>query len=99
MSRFPLLVAVVFIALSCLSNIAGAQPAMQYGEYVPYPSYWAWRADPAVNQWLSARYDYRLEVSPRFRRYRMWKECHPINWMALRGDCLASFDQYEPRQY
>jgi hypothetical protein len=26
----------------------------------------------------------------------MWKECHTINLLPLHGDCLASFDQYEP---
>jgi hypothetical protein len=57
-----------------------------------YPS----RADPMVNNYLSARYDYRLQVSPRFRRYRMWKECHIITWPGLRPECIASFDQYEP---
>jgi len=93
MPRFPLLVAIVFVALSCLHTAAHAQ-YMQYGEYAP-----TWRESPAVNQYLSARYDYLLEVSPRFRSYRMWKECHTINWIALHGDCLASFDQYEPRRF
>ena len=35
----------------------------------------------------------------RFRAYRMWKECHTINIPPLRGDCIASFDQYEPVLY
>lgn len=98
MLRFPLLlVAIIFVALASLHAAPANAQAMQYGEYVP--PYWAWRADPGVNQYLSARYDYLLEVSPRFRSYRMWKECHTINWIALHGDCLASFDQYEPRRF
>jgi len=54
------------------------------------------RLDPAVNNYLSARYDYRLQVDPRFRAYRMWKECHVIDWPGLHSSCIASFDQYEP---
>lgn len=57
------------------------------------------RADPMVNNYLSARYDRLLQISPRFRRYRMWKECHTITWPGLRPECLASFDQYEPVLY
>ncbi len=57
-----------------------------------YPS----RADPMVNNYLSARYDYRLQVDLRFRAHRKWKECHIITWPGLRPDCIASFDQYEP---
>lgn len=60
---------------------------------------YAGRADPAVNNYLSARYDRLLQISPRFRRYRMWKECHTITWPGLRPECLASFDQYEPVLY
>lgn len=54
------------------------------------------RLDPAVNNYLSARYDYRLQVDMRFRSYRKWKECHTITWPGLQPACLASFDQYEP---
>ncbi|HVB16682.1 MAG TPA: hypothetical protein VNF04_09130 [Stellaceae bacterium] len=57
------------------------------------------RADPQVNNYLSARYDHLLQVSPRFRRFRMWKECHIITWPGLRPECIASFDQYEPVLY
>jgi len=41
-------------------------------------------------------YVYLLRVNPRFRAYRVRRECGPINWPSLRGDCIASFDQYEP---
>jgi len=57
---------------------------------------YGYRASPEVNLYLSARYDHLLQVSRGIRRYHMWKECHTINLPPLRGDCLVSFDQYEP---
>jgi hypothetical protein len=54
------------------------------------------RESPAVNVYLSARYDHLLQTNPRFRRHRMWIECHTINWVPLHSDCIASFDQFEP---
>jgi len=54
------------------------------------------RESPEVNNYLSARYDRLLQTSPRFRKYRMWKECHTINLPPLHASCIASFDQYEP---
>jgi len=54
------------------------------------------RESPEVNIYLSARYDHLLQISPPFRRYRTWKECHPIYLSSLHGDCISSFDQYEP---
>lgn len=51
----------------------------------------------ARNVMESRHYDRLLEVSPGFRHFRMRKECGPINDPQLRQDCLASFDQYEPR--
>jgi hypothetical protein len=54
------------------------------------------RQSPEVNNYLSARYDHLLQVSPRFRHWRMWKECHTINLQPLHVDCIASFDQFEP---
>jgi hypothetical protein len=57
---------------------------------------YGYRQSPEVNRYLSARYDHLLQVSIRFRSYRMWKECHTIDFPPLHGDCLASFDQYEP---
>jgi hypothetical protein len=54
------------------------------------------RESPQVNIYLSARYDHLLQISPPFRHHRMWKECHPIYRFSLYGDCLASFDLYEP---
>ena len=57
-----------------------------------------WRAIQANNRW-SERYDHLLEVNPRFRAYRMHKECSPIGLPNLQSDCLASFQQYEPAMY
>lgn len=51
---------------------------------------------PEENIRRSQWYDHLLQVSPRFRAYRMRRECNPINWPALHGDCLASFDRFEP---
>jgi|HubBroStandDraft_6_1064221.scaffolds.fasta_scaffold2437022_1 hypothetical protein len=52
---------------------------------------------PEQNNARSAQYDYLLETNMGFRHYRMRKECNPINFVvALRQDCFASFDQYEP---
>ena len=44
----------------------------------------------------SAHYDRLLQVSPGFRAARMRKECGPIGDPELHGQCMASFDQYEP---
>jgi hypothetical protein len=54
---------------------------------------------PEANVAASRHYDYLLETNLSFRHYRMRKECGPIRGdMGLHGDCLASFDQYEPWQ-
>ena len=79
------------LAAALLVSIAGAAHAagMSYSFGSRYES-------PERNNYLSARYDYLLQTNLRFRRYRMWKECHPINWPSLHAECIASFDQYEP---
>ncbi len=52
---------------------------------------------PAENVRKSELYDSLLRTNASFRAYRAKKECRPIvNDPALRGDCLASFDTYEP---
>ncbi len=52
---------------------------------------------PEQNNIRSAHYDQLLETNMGFRHYRMGKECNPIDFVqALRQDCVASFDQYEP---
>ncbi len=52
---------------------------------------------PAENVRKSQWYDYLLSTNAGFRTYRMAKECRPIiNDPPLHGDCIGSFDTYEP---
>lgn len=52
---------------------------------------------PAENVRKSQWYDNLLSTNPRFRTYRIRKECNPIvNDPELRRDCIGSFDVYEP---
>jgi hypothetical protein len=52
---------------------------------------------PAQNVARSQWYDRLLETNLAFRHYRMRKECGPIDFTAaLKGDCLQSFDTFEP---
>jgi hypothetical protein len=52
---------------------------------------------PAENVRKSQWYDHLLSTNPRFRAYRIRKECNPIvNDPELRRDCIGSFDVYEP---
>ena len=44
----------------------------------------------------SMHYDRLLETNLAFRHSRMRKECGPIGDPQLRGQCFASFQQYEP---
>ncbi len=44
----------------------------------------------------SAHYDRLLQTSWGFRQARMRKECGPISDPQLHGQCMASFDQFEP---
>ena len=44
----------------------------------------------------SAHYDRLLQTNMGFRQARMRKECGPITDPELHGQCMASFDQYEP---
>jgi hypothetical protein len=86
--RLSLLIIAAVLALPVLHNAAAAE-AMGYVTLVP-------PEDPELNNYLSARYDYLLQTNLRFRHYRMWKECHIIDWIPLHDDCIASFDEYEP---
>ena len=85
------LMPIVFVLLIGAAFVPTAQAQMRYS-VAPYP----YRADPAINNYLSAIYDRMLQINPRFRAYRKWKECHTITWPGLRPACIASFDQYEP---
>lgn len=89
MARY-LKASMVLIALISLSQSATAQYAMKYSAHRAH------RTSPAVNNYLSARYDHLLQTNMRFRHYRIWKECHTITFPQLHADCVASFDQYEP---
>ncbi len=86
---------IVFALLMGAAFVPNAQAQMRYS-VAPYSYSYPYRADPAVNNYLSAVYDHRLQVDMRFRGYRKWKECHIITWPGLRPACIASFDQFEP---
>ena len=52
---------------------------------------------PAENVRKSQWYDHLLSTNPRFRAYRIRKECDPIvNDPELRRDCIRSFDVFTP---
>jgi hypothetical protein len=52
---------------------------------------------PAENVRKSQWYDHLLSTNPKFRAYRIRKECDPIvNDPELRRDCIRSFDVYTP---
>ena len=91
MSKFPLaLGAAALVGLTALVP-AQAQMAYRFGGRVE---------SPEANNLRSARYDRLLQISPRFRAFRMRKECNPIDFVQnLRQDCFQSFDQYEPVAY
>ena len=44
----------------------------------------------------SAQYERLLQTNGAFRQARMRKECGPISDPQLHGQCMASFDQFEP---
>ncbi|MFI4948393.1 MAG: hypothetical protein ACHQC9_06295 [Alphaproteobacteria bacterium] len=44
----------------------------------------------------SAQYDRLLQTNLAFRQARMNKECGRINDPQMHGQCIASFDQFEP---
>jgi hypothetical protein len=85
-------ISLIFLLFLAVCLIPAAQAQFMSYTLGSVPS----RADPMVNNYLSARYDHLLQVSPRFRAYRMWKECHIITWPGLQPQCIASFDEYEP---
>jgi hypothetical protein len=53
--------------------------------------------NPQLNVVESERYDRLLETNPAFRMARIHKECDPITDPQLHAQCVASFNQYEPR--
>jgi len=86
LSKLIIAAALVF----AFAQSANAQVSYSYG-----PGY-SWRLSPQGNIYLSRVYDRLLQTSWGFRRYRMAKECRPINIPELRQHCLVSFDEYEP---
>jgi hypothetical protein len=62
----PLLAAVLILSFA---GPADAQGYMSFGFGAPSS-----RQTPEVNLYLSARYDWLLRTSPRFRAYRMWNQ-------------------------
>jgi hypothetical protein len=55
-----------------------------------------WHETPAQNVRKSQSYDYLVSTNAAYRSSRMRKECGPIKDPGLRGDCMASFNVYEP---
>ena len=90
MVRITVCAVATFIAVSMFQSAADAR-SIQYS--ISKSRHFE---TPEMNNYRSARYDHLLQTNYRFRRYRMWKECHPINWIPLHSSCIASFDQYEP---
>jgi hypothetical protein len=85
-----LMIAALFVlGFAATANAQGM--SYSYGGFPPGS-----RLDPQVNVYLSRIYDWRLQTDWRFRAYRTRRECRPITIPALRQDCVASFDQYEP---
>ena len=76
-------------------GMLAAYPAAAANMAYRFHGHWE---SPELNNLRSAQYDRLLQVSPGFRAYRTRKECSPIDFVpALQQDCVASFDQYEPR--
>jgi hypothetical protein len=89
MFRYLGLLAAVILLASFSGQANAAYMGYSFGGY-------SYRESPEVNRILSARYDHLLQISPRFRAHRIWKECRPVNLPELHTDCVTSFDQYEP---
>jgi hypothetical protein len=89
MSR-PLQVLGTAVVVGLLASFAAQAQPFSYGYNGPAET-------PAQNVQQSARYDRLLETNPRFRTYRMRRECSPISFIpGLRQDCFATFERYEP---
>lgn len=89
MRKATIVISALIIAGSLIQPVAAKSIGYRFAAYRDHES-------PEMNNYLSARYDHLLQVSPHFRAYRMWKECHTIDIPPLHDDCIASFDQYEP---
>ena len=84
----------LWVALISVLVICGERDALARGSSLGYARP---HETPAENVQKSQLYDYLLSTNAGFRTYRIAKECRPIvNDPPLRGDCLSSFDTYEP---
>jgi hypothetical protein len=95
------------LAAGCVLAL-GAVPAAHAQNYPPPQvvtngpqanpgDYGDWSARANVIE--SRHYDNLLETNLAFRHYRERKECGPVSDPQLRGQCMASFQQYEPFMY
>lgn len=89
---------ICLVAITIFVGVAFADPASAQHMRYRFGGSWS-RQSPEVNNYLSARYDWLLQHNPRFRAYRMWKECRTINIPPLHADCIGSFDRFEPVMY
>lgn len=102
------------LAAGCVFALGASAQAQTYPQQQPYMGmqqhqmvtngpqasrgdYGDWSARRNVIE--SARYDRLLETNLAFRRARERKECGPITDQQLRGQCFASFRQFEPAMY
>ena len=84
----------LWVALISVLVICGERDALARGSSLGYARPYE---TPAENVQKSQLYDYLLSTNAGFRTYRIAKECRPIvNDPPLRGDCISSFDTYEP---
>ena len=87
------IIATTLVAMAALA--ATSAQAAPVPNKVPHHA--KWHETPAQNVRKSQQYDYLVSTNRGFRSSRMKKECGPIRDPALRSDCLASFNTYEPR--
>jgi len=86
----------LWVALISVLVICGERDALARASSLGYARP---HETPAENVQKSQWYDYLLSTNAGFRTYRIAKECRPIvNDPPLRGDCISSFDTYEPRR-
>jgi len=77
-------------AMAALSTQTVAAPSKAYSSASLHET-------PAENVRKSQWYDHLLSTNPKFRAYRIRKECDPIvNHRELRRDCIMSVDVYTP---
>jgi hypothetical protein len=75
-------------------NHAGAAQMVTNGPQSSWGDHGGWSARQNVVE--SRQYDRLLQSNLAFRHARERHECSPISDQQLRGQCFASFRQYEP---